>query len=182
SYTPAFEALFGEPRFPGDPFDPTSPEGKRWADVAASIQKVTEDCLVGLATRLHADTGMENLCMAGGVALNSVANLEVITRSPFKHLHVHPAAGDSGGAVGAALWAHNDVLGGPRGRPMQRAGVGQAWSDDEIGEMLGDLKIPHEHVGEGLSELAAADIAEGKVIGWFQGGFEWGPRALGYRS
>jgi len=182
SYTDAFAAMFGEPRFPGAHFDPTTPQGKHWADVAASIQKVTEECLVGLANRIHADTGMDNLCMAGGVALNSVANLEVLTRSPFKRLHIHPAAGDSGGAVGAALWAHNDVLGGARGAPMTQAGLGQAWSHEEVGQMLGDLKIAHEDVGEAVSSMAAADIAEGKVIGWFQGGFEWGPRALGFRS
>jgi carbamoyltransferase len=182
SYTQAFADLFGEPRFPGALFDPTTEQGKHWADVAASIQKVTEDCLVGLAKRIHADTGMENLCMAGGVALNSVANLEVLIRSPFKRLHVHPAAGDSGGAAGAALWAHNDVLGGERGAPMLQAGIGKSWSQDEIGEYLTDLKIAHEDVGEEVSKLAAADIAQGKVIGWFQGGFEWGPRALGFRS
>ncbi len=182
SYTEAFEELFGEPRFPGSHFDPTSGEGKRWADVAASIQKVTEDCLVGLANRLYEETGLENLCMAGGVALNSVANLEVLTRTPFKRLHVHPAAGDAGGSLGAALWAHNEVLGGARGEPVNHAGLGKSWTHEQIGEMLKDLKIAHEDIGDELCQQAASDIADGKVIGWFQGGFEWGPRALGFRS
>jgi len=182
SYTEQFAALFGEARFPGSAFDPTTPEGKRYADIAASIQKVTEDCLVALANRLHADTGLDHLCMAGGVALNSVANTEVLNRTPFKTLSVHPAAGDAGGAVGAAMWAWNDVLGLERNKPMTTAGLGQAWSHDEVAEMLGDLKIAHEDVGEAYCDLAAADIAAGKVIGWVQGGFEWGPRALGHRS
>ena len=182
SYTPAFEALFGEPRFPGSDFDPTTPEGKRFADIAASIQKVTEDCMVGLANRLHKETGSDHLCMAGGVALNSVANTAILQRTPFKTLTVHPAAGDAGGSVGAALWVWNEVLNQPRNKPIHTAGLGRAWSHDEIAELLEDLKVTHTDVGEGVCEAAAQDIAEGKVIGWMQGGFEWGPRALGHRS
>jgi carbamoyltransferase len=182
SYTDAFIELFGEPRFPGAKFDPETTEGQRWADVAASIQKVTEDCLVGLARRLHEETGLKHLCMAGGVALNSVANLELLERAPFEALYVHPAAGDSGSAIGCALWAWNDVLKRPRGAPLTRAGIGQAWSHEAIGELLGDLKITHVDTGDAFARRAAEDIAEGKVIGWFQGGFEWGPRALGFRS
>ena len=182
SYTPAFEKLFGEPRFPGTTFDPTTPEGKRYADIAASIQKVTEDCLVGLANRLHKETGLDHLCMAGGVALNSVANTEILNRSPFKTLQVHPAAGDAGGSLGAAYWAWNEVLNHERGPALTTAGLGKSWSHEDIGALLTDLKITHEDLGESLAERAAEDIADGKVIGWFQGGFEWGPRALGHRS
>ena len=165
SYTKKFEQLFGEPRFPGSAFDPTTPEGKRFADIAASIQKVTEDCMVGLANRLHQETGLDHLCMAGGVALNSVANTQILKRTPFKSISVHPAAGDDGGAVGAALWAWNDVLGLGRNHPITTAGLGQAWGHEEVAEMLSDLKIAHTDVGEQYCELAAADIAEGKVIG-----------------
>ena len=182
SYTNKFEKLFGEPRFPGSPFDPTTPEGKRFADIAASIQKVTEDCMVGLANRLHQETGLDHLCMAGGVALNSVANTQILARTPFKSISVHPAAGDDGGAVGAALWAWNDVLGLGRNKPITTAGLGQAWGHEEVAEMLSDLKVAHSDVGDQCCEMAAADIAAGKVIGWFQEGFEWGPRALGHRS
>ncbi len=182
SYTDAFIDLFGQPRFPGSDFDPATEEGKRWADVAASIQKVTEDCLVGLAQRLHKETGLTRLCMAGGVALNSVANLHLLNRSPFEKLYIHPAAGDSGSAIGCALWVWNDVLEHSRGPALHHAGIGKSWSHEEIGEFLNDLKVTCEDTGDDFANRAAADIADGKVIGWFQGGFEWGPRALGFRS
>ena len=182
SYTKAFEDLFGMPRFPGSVFDPSTAEGKRFADIAASIQKVTEDCLVGLANRLHRETGLDHLCMAGGVALNSVANTAVLARTPFKTLSVHPAAGDAGGSVGAALWVWNEVLKQPRNQPVTTPGLGQSWSHEQIAEILVDLKIAHTDLGDDVYEAAATDIAEGKVIGWLQGGFEWGPRALGHRS
>jgi len=182
SYTKAFEKLFGVPRFPGTDFDPTTPEGKRYADIAASIQSVAEDCLVALATRIHKETGLDHLCMAGGVALNSVANTAILKRSPFKTLSVHPAAGDAGGAVGAALWVWNDVLDQARSAPLTTPGLGRAWSHAEVSELLEDLKVAHTDLGEDVCSAAADDIASGKVIGWFQGGFEWGPRALGHRS
>lgn len=182
SYTKAFEKLFGTPRFPGTDFDPTTPEGKRYADIAASIQSVAEDCLVALATRIHSETGLEHLCMAGGVALNSVANTAILKRSPFKTLSVHPAAGDAGGAVGAALWVWNDVLKRERNAPLTTPGLGRAWSHSEVSDLLEDLKVSHTDLGEDVCRAAADDIANGKVIGWFQGGFEWGPRALGHRS
>lgn len=182
SYTAAFEKLFGEPRFPGTTFDPETPEGKRYADVAASIQKVTEDCMVALANRLHKETELDHLCMAGGVALNSVANTAILERTPFKTLTVHPAAGDAGGSLGAALWAWNEVLGHERNQPVTTPGLGEAWGHAEVKEILSDLKVAAEDMGDKLADAAAQDIADGKVIGWVQGGFEWGPRALGHRS
>ncbi|MDP2313404.1 MAG: carbamoyltransferase N-terminal domain-containing protein [Pseudomonadota bacterium] len=186
SFTPALARLLGPPRFPGAPFDPTTPEGQRYADIAASVQKVTEDALVGLAGWLHARTGLENLCLAGGVALNSVANRQLLLRGPFARLYVQPAAGDAGGAMGAALWAWHEVLGNPRAAEpvaLSTPGLGQAWSDDAIGALLADLRVKHEAIDpEQVPERAAADLAEGKVLGWFQGRFEWGPRALGHRS
>jgi carbamoyltransferase len=114
--------------------------------------------------------------------LNSVANTAVLAQTPFKTLSVHPAAGDAGGSVGAALWVWNEVLGQARNPPITTPGLGQSWTHDEIAEFLEDLKIAHTDLGENFYEAAAADIAEGKVIGWLQGGFEWGPRALGHRS
>jgi carbamoyltransferase len=182
STTEAFEELFGEPRYPGEDFDPTTPEGKRFADIASSIQKVTEDCLVGLANRLHRETGLDHLCLAGGVALNSVANTQILNRTPYKTLSIHPAAGDAGGAIGAALWAWNEVLCLPRNEEISKPGLGRSWSHAEVSEILSDLKITATDLGEDLAATAAADIADGKVIGWVQGGFEWGPRALGHRS
>ena len=183
SYTPALEALLGPARFPGAPFDPATAEGKRWADIAASVQRVTEDALVGLAGALHARTGLPNLCMAGGVALNSVANAHVLRRSPFARLSVQPAAGDAGGAMGAALWTWHDVMGNPRAPALVTPGLGKAWDDDTIGRTLADLRVKHTRVApERVTERAVEDLAEGKVLGWFQGRFEWGPRALGHRS
>ncbi len=183
SYTPALEELLGPARFPGAPFDPSTPEGKRWADIAASVQAVTEDALVSLARALHARTGLPNLCLAGGVALNSVANRHVLERGPFSRLSVQPAAGDAGGAMGAALWTWHEVMGKPRAPALVTPGLGKAWDDDAIERTLAELKVKHERVApERVTERAVTDLAEGKVLGWFQGRFEWGPRALGHRS
>ena len=181
STTAAFEELFGAPRYPGCDFDPTQGEGKRYADIAASIQTVAEDALVGLAKRLHERTGLDRLCMAGGVALNSVANRQVLLRSPFSELYVQPAAGDAGGAIGAALWCWREVLGQESNDPLRRPGLGSEYSDDHIAELLGDLRMESE-VLDDVSDRASEDLAEGKTLGWFQGRFEWGPRALGHRS
>lgn len=185
SYSPALEALLGPARFPGCPFDPSTPDGKRWADIAASIQKVTQDALLGLAHTLHSRTGLPNLCLAGGVALNSVANHALLTQGPFTGLYVQPAAGDAGGAMGAALWTWHEVLGNARNpeRSALSPGLGQAWDDQSIGRLLVDLKMPYEALSrEALLERATADLVAGRVLGWFQGRFEWGPRALGHRS
>ncbi len=185
SFTPRLEALFGPARFPGSTFDPASPEGKRYADIAASVQKVTEDALVSLAHALHARTGLDALCLAGGVALNSVANRVLLTRGPFRKFFVQPAAGDAGGAMGAALWTWHEVMGKPRATEtvLPSPGLGQAWDDHAIGRLLGDLRVKHEVLApDAVAERAAADIVDGRVVGWFQGRFEWGPRALGHRS
>ena len=180
SYNAKFVELFGPARFPGAPFDIRDPQGRRFADVAASIQAVTEDCVVDLAKALHRSTGLDDLCMAGGVALNCVANYHVVARSPFRRLFVQPAAGDAGGAVGAALWAWHEVFGGKRSPAMQSASLGESWSDGDIARVLYELRIDYEEVP--VLERATDDLLDGKVIGWFQGGFEWGPRALGNRS
>lgn len=180
SYTPELEKLLGPARFPGAPFDPTTPEGKRYADVAASIQKVTEDALLGLARALHARTGLDNLCFAGGVALNTVANRRLLTEGPFTRAFVQPAAGDAGGAMGAALWTWHEVMGKPRTPTRLLPGLGKQWSDVQLEQVTAELKLPHTVVDPVSS--AAQDLADGKVIGWFQGRFEWGPRALGHRS
>lgn len=181
SYGSRFVDLFGEPRRVGAPIDPTTEEGRHWANLAASVQKVLEDALVALANRLHRDTGLDDLCLAGGVALNCVANHAVLTRTPFRRLHVHPAPGDSGGALGAAWWGSHSVLGDRRPVPLAGADLGLAWPDARIATLLGDLRIEHEVV-EDRAARCAQDIADGKVVGWFQGRFEWGPRALGHRS
>ncbi|MDP2310695.1 MAG: carbamoyltransferase N-terminal domain-containing protein [Pseudomonadota bacterium] len=180
SISALFEGLFGPSRAPGAVFDPTTAEGKYAADVAASIQKVTEDTLVELANELHRRTGLDHLCYAGGVALNSVANQKLLARTPFRSLWVHPAAGDAGGAVGAALWAWHEVVGGARSPPLTRPDLGWEADDGATRTLLTDLGVSFEEVDPAVR--AAEDIASGRIVGWCQGRSEWGPRALGFRS
>jgi carbamoyltransferase len=197
-----FAELFGEPRKPNLPFFTEStgypkyfgekpPDyitqcrvNEHYADIAASIQRVTEDLLVGMAKGLHKETGLKKLCMAGGVGLNSVANGRILRESGFDELYIQPAAGDSGGALGAALWAYHSVLGKPRAFCMEHAYWGQEYSADEIRTFLESENIPHQEVRQ-TSELfdrVTEYLISGKVVGWYQGRFEWGPRALGNRS
>jgi len=202
TYNNKFAALFGDPRpekmlffteetgFPkyfGAPpanFHEMSKLNKHYADIAASIQKVTEEVLVGMARHLQQSTGLKNLCMAGGVALNSVANTRILKESGFEHLYVQPAAGDGGGALGAALWAYNTLLGKPRNFRMEHAYWGRANSENEIGDFLRQNNIKHTHYDneDQLLDSVVNHLTNAKVIGWAQGRFEWGPRALGSRS
>jgi carbamoyltransferase len=174
-----FERLFGRPR--------REPESKmedfHW-DMAASVQKVTEEVVLRMARDLHARTGQRNLCMAGGVALNCVANGRLIREGPFENLWVQPAAGDAGGALGAALFAHHTVLGNPRRFRMDHAYWGPRFSDQEIRAFLDARKAPYRTLprDEMIRESARLLDEEQAVIGWFQGRLEWGPRALGSRS
>ena len=184
SFSSKFEELFGPARAPDTKLSVETPEGRRYADIAASLQAVAEDCVVDLATSLQDKTGRSDLCIAGGVALNSVINARLTTRTKFKRVFVHPAPGDDGCAAGAALWAWNQVVGGKRGAPLKKPGLGQSWSDEYIGQLLDDLQIPHTRLDgdDRLIDSVVADLIDGKVAGWFQGRFEWGPRALGHRS
>jgi carbamoyltransferase len=197
-----FADLFGEPRPPNMPFFTEStgypkyfgekpPDyitqcrvNEHYADIAASIQRVTEDLLVGMAKSLQKETGLKKLCMAGGVGLNSVANSQILRESGFDELYIQPAAGDSGGALGAALWAYHSVLGKPRAFCMEHAYWGQEFGADEIRTFLESENIPHQEArqtGE-LLDRVTEYLTSGKVVGWYQGRFEWGPRALGNRS
>lgn len=183
SFTARLEELFGPARNASVPFDWTSPEGKRYADIAASVQAVAEDRVVDLANHLHTRTGRSDLCLAGGVALNGVINHGLMKRTPFKRLFVQPAAGDDGCAAGAALWCWNEILGGKRGRPLHTAALGKEWPDSYLAKLLDDLGAEHEELDqESVIERAVDDLQHGQAIGWFQGRFEWGPRALGNRS
>ena len=183
SYTARFEELFGPARNPSVPFDLSNADDQRYADIAASVQAVAEDCVVELAKLLHERTGRTDLCFAGGVALNGVINCRLLQRTPFTRLFVQPAAGDDGCAAGAALWAWNEVLGGSRGPPLQTAALGKAWPESYLATVLRDLGAEHEALDEDkVIERAVDDLQRGSAIGWFQGRFEWGPRALGYRS
>ena len=202
TYGRKFEELFGAPRPPqmlfftegtgfpkyfGTPpgnYQELSRQNQHYADIAASIQKVTEELLVNMAKHLRQTTGMKRLCMAGGVALNSVANTRILNESGFEELYVQPAAGDGGGALGAALWAYNTLLGKPRNFTMQHAYWGRENSDAEISDFLVENNIPHRRFDneDQLLDRVVDQLTGGKVVGWSQGRFEWGPRALGNRS
>ena len=154
-----------------------------YADIAASIQKVLEQILIDITKYIHKKTGNENLSFAGGVALNSVANWKIFQNSGFKHLYIQPAAGDSGGALGAALWAYRTVLNGKNKFVLNNAYYGEEESVEEIEKTLRNENIKYQKVNENkLIELTAQYLSKGKVVGWVQGRYEWGPRALGNRS
>src|SRR5947207_1945584 len=202
TYTRRFETLFGAPRDPrtnfftsasGHPayfgerprnFGELARQNQHYADIAASIQVVTEEVLLTMARAAHRETGLTRLCLAGGVALNSVANGRILQETPFDALYVQPAAGDGGAAVGAALYAYHALLGKPRAFVMEHAAWGEAHGPDVTERFLRDNGIPFERFDEEdrLLERAVQSLASGHVVGWSQGRFEWGPRALGQRS
>jgi carbamoyltransferase len=182
-----FTESTGFPRYFGAPpanLSELSRVNELYADIAASVQHVTEELLLGAARNVQRQTGMKNLCLAGGTALNSVANTRLLREAGFEKLYVQPAAGDAGGALGAALWAWNSLLGKPRTFRMEHAAWGKEYSAGEISEFLRSENIPHEPLenDERLFDKVTERLTNGKVIGWFQGRFEWGPRALGQRS
>jgi carbamoyltransferase len=160
-----------------------SPSATDWApehaDLAASVQALTEEVLVDLATWLHAQTGDRLLTMAGGTALNCVANTKIWRASPFEEVWVQPAAGDSGTALGAALQVSAEN--GQVPAPVPTAALGRAWSDDELAGWLRRAKVPFTTPADLAGEVADVLAADG-VIAWFTGRSEFGPRALGYRS
>jgi carbamoyltransferase len=176
-----FAALFG-----GPPRSPESPITQREMDLAASIQVVAEEAMLRMAKQLHEKTGMKNLCLAGGVALNCVANGRLLREGPFEKLWIQPAAGDAGGAVGAALAVWHRYLEKERhvrGDRMRAALLGPEYGNDEIERELLPLGAVLERLDPAeLPRIAASLLAEQKVIGWFQGPMEFGPRALGARS
>jgi carbamoyltransferase len=174
----AFDEFFG-----GPPRKPEAWMNEREFDIAASIQKVCEEVVLTMARYIHKETGLANLCMAGGVALNCVANGRVIRETPMKNLFVQPAAGDAGGAVGVAHYLYNTLEKQPRGKPWSHAYLGPAYSDQEIRHYLdGAGARYHELSRQELLQRTAKAISSGHVVGWFQGRLEFGPRALGGRS
>lgn len=202
TFNSKFEDIFGKPRRPGMPFFTSTSkfpsyfgekppnygelchENERYADIAASIQRVTEEVILKLAHSLHKETGLKSLCIAGGVGLNSVANGRILRESPFEDLFIQPSAGDGGGALGAALHAYHGLMGKPRTFVLEHAYWGKEYSENEIREFLNTIDISYEYFSddEKLIERVVDSLVDGKVVGWFQGRFEWGPRALGNRS
>src|SRR5438552_8523526 len=152
-------------------------------DVAASLQAMLEEAYLHLAETLWEKTRIPNLCLAGGVALNAVANGRILPETQFEELYIQPAAGDSGTAVGAAYHVWNQELGQPRGFVMEHAYTGPEFGDDEICAALEEAGLSAERLDDDALYAAVAEhIAEGDVVGWFQGRMEFGPRALGHRS
>jgi carbamoyltransferase len=180
--SPRFHALFGGP--------PRAPEGaltQREMDIAASIQRVIEEIVLRMARHVHARTGERNLCLAGGVALNCVANGRLLREGPFERLWIQPAAGDAGGAIGAAL-AHWHLTLGKTRTPspcdaQHGSYLGPAFGDGEIGAALDAAGARYDTLDEDeLADAVAAEIAAGRIVGHFDGAAEFGPRALGHRS
>lgn len=178
-----FHALFG-----GLPRRPESRITQREMDLARSIQEVTEEAMLRMVRHVHRVTGQKNLCLAGGVALNCVGNGRILREGPFENIWIQPAAGDAGGALGAAYFAWHQYLEKPRiadGRSDRMRGsfLGTEFSDAEIETFLKAHAIPFAYIHDGeLPEKVAGLVAQEKVIGWFQGAMEFGPRALGGRS
>lgn len=177
-----FERLFGGPRR-----QPEAEITQREMDLAASIQAVTEEIVLRLGRTVHQELGVTHLCLAGGVALNCVANGRLLREGPFESIWTQPAAGDAGAALGAALSVWHQYLDRPRtpmaGDAMHGAYLGPEFADDEIAAFLDASAIPYQRLDEdALMTRVAELLADEKVIGWFQGAMEFGPRALGARS
>ncbi|WP_149495955.1 carbamoyltransferase family protein [Roseiconus lacunae] len=184
-----FNRLFGRP-----PRTPEAPLEEFYQDVAASIQVVTEDIVLKTARTLYQKTGKDNLCLAGGVALNCVANGRLLREGPFKNLWIQPASGDAGGALGVALLIWHQLLRQPRSRSSVKAAsaddsqrgslLGPRYDGDQVASMLDQRSIPYQRFDdqERLNDYLVNLLADGMVVGRFSGRAEYGPRALGNRS
>jgi carbamoyltransferase len=178
-----FHDLFG-----GPPRPPESDLTQQHMDLAASIQKVTEEVVMRLGADLHRQTKMKNLVMAGGVALNCVANGRLLREGPFANVFIQPAAGDAGGALGAALFVWHQLLDRPRhvnpGDSQKGSLLGPSFSSEEIQSFLDKHGVAYQHFAEEseLLEHVAEVLAEEQIVGWLHGRMEFGPRALGARS
>ena len=174
--------------FDGPPRRPDEPIEQRHADLARSVQEVTEEVMLRMARHIHRRTGQKNLCLAGGVALNCVGNGKILREGPFENIWIQPAAGDAGGALGAALFAWYQYLDNERRADgahdfMRGSFWGPEFTNEDIRLYLEQNEIPGEELSsEELPERIADLIAAEKTIGWFQGRMEFGPRALGARS
>ena len=184
-FTPALEALLGPARVPGDPIEP------RHKAMAASVQVVFEEAAFHVLNQVHRDTKLTRLCLAGGCAMNSVMNGKIRERTPFEQVYIQPAAGDNGTALGAALSVQHQHLGIPRTFVMDHAYWGPDLTEDDVRVAVEDHGKDFDadrcvhHSFDDTAELCrwtAARLAEGRVVGWFQGRMEWGARALGHRS
>ena len=203
SFTKKMSELFGKPRDATIPFftkssgypsyfgekpsnfEELSQYNQHYADIAASIQIVAEEMILSLATEACRRSGSKNLCLAGGVALNSVANGRILRETPVENLYIQPAAGDGGCSLGAALYLWHDGLGNNEDRfVMDHAYWGESYDDDQISKSIASSEFTSQHIKNEseLLDMTVDRLESGKVIGRFNGRFEWGPRALGNRS
>lgn len=199
TFSSKFEQLFGPRRVPESEFfsltthpqkdhpdwnDAVAAENQKYADIAASIQRVTEETILKMTSYAHKQSGSKNLVMAGGVALNSVANGRIMRESPFENVFIQPAAGDAGGAIGAALYAYHVIFGHPRKFVMEHAYWGAEYPESQMAAAIEKKGFPYERIDDDdkLLDQVVDTLLDSKVIGWYRGRFEWGPRALGHRS
>ena len=179
TFSKKWEQLFGQPQRPRE-----AELTDFHRDIAHSGQKIVEEIMVKMAAHVHRETRQDNLCLSGGVGLNCVANWRILQESGFKDVFIQPAAGDSGGALGTAFYIYNTVLGNPRSFCMDHALWGPSYTDEEIRAVLDQAEAVYEFLADegALLDRTARLIADGKVVAWFQGRLEFGPRALGSRS
>jgi len=183
SYSSKFLDLLGPPRHPYDPIDLDSPEGQRFADCAASVQRLLEDILVDIAARLRQETGLSDLCFGGGVALNGLANARIAAEAGFDRVFVPPAPGDAGCALGAALFADRIYFRNPDRDVPDHPFWGPAVNGHDLARAAReDGQIVNELDEESLIDRVADDLAAGRIVAWMDGACEFGPRALGHRS
>jgi len=176
-FSDRFIDTFGPARSAGAPLS------TKQEDIAASLQARLEEVGFHILNQLYEKTKLDKLCLAGGVALNSVMNGKIPLHTPFKNVFIQPAAGDSGTAIGVCYYIHNMILRQPRSFVMQHAYTGPEFSDGQIEQVLGQSSLAYRNLNNlELTEIAAQAIADGKIVGWFQGRMEFGPRALGNRS
>jgi carbamoyltransferase len=183
SYSRRFVELFGPARNPWEPIDFDTAEGQRFADCAASVQRVLEDILVEIARGLRQETGLPDLCLGGGVALNGVANARMLTESGFERIFVPPSPGDAGCALGAALYADRIHFGNPDRAVPDHPYWGPEADGAALARLAREDRQPVEELGDAeMIERVADDLAAGRIVGWMDGALEFGPRALGHRS
>jgi carbamoyltransferase len=176
-YSRKLVETFGPPRVPRDEIT------EHHKNLAASLQVMLEEAEMQLVRKLQRETKQPALCMAGGVALNSSFNGKVLSNTSFTDIHIHPAAGDAGTALGAAYYIYHQILGQPRAYVMNSAATGPHFELGQIVDALNGYGIGHDtYADDELCRATAGMVAAGKVVGWFQGRMEWGPRALGHRS
>jgi carbamoyltransferase len=174
-FSQKFNDLFGPPRGEEEPVT------QQHMDLAASAQRVFEECVVHQINSLHRQNPSDNLCIAGGCALNGVMTGKLYTETPFKHVFQPSVSSDNGLSMGGALFVRHQVLGHERGRPLLRADLGTEYDDEEIRRILDLFKLEYRRYDD-IVPITVDLLVEGKIVGWFQGRMEYGARALGYRS